>query len=97
MKHAIPHCYNSFRSNYSSNPIIIKTITPGIPKNPAIKAVIGLIANEKFVFIPIKLRLAIIKFAMYNITTPIIPFIISFNGHFNSFKTKNSTTIPANP
>lgn len=76
---------------------MIKTIIPGTPKNPAINAVIGLIANEKLVFIPTKLRLAIIKFATYNITTPITPFIIIFIGHFRSFNTKNNTIIPTNP
>lgn len=67
---------------------MINTITPGIPKNPAIKAVIGLIANAKLTFMPIKLRCAITKFVKYNITTPNIPFTSIFIGHFNNLLLK---------
>lgn len=54
---------------------MIRNITPGIPKNPAISAVIALIPilNEKY--FPI-------KFTMTSSTTPSTAFIISLNKIF---------------
>ena len=75
---------------------MINTTTPGIPKKPAISAEIGFIGSEKLTFIPIKLRFAIRKFATYNIITPIIPFTITFIGHFNNFANRHNIITPIN-
>ena len=53
-------------------------MTPGTPKNPAIKAVIQLIPIEKPKYAPSKL-------VTYNNTIPITPFINILSGHFKNF------------
>ena len=77
--------------------IIAIAMIPGIPKNPAIKDVIGLIGSEKLKFNPIILRLEPIILTIYNDIKPIIPFNIIFSGHFNNLITINNSIIPTKP
>lgn len=69
-------------------------MTPGIPKNPAINAVIGFIAIVKPIVPPIRL-------VIYNNTNPIIPFIINFfktlNGNDKILNITINNIIPATP
>ena len=63
---------------------------PGIPKKPAIIAVMKLISIPKLKYAPI-------KFVIYNNITPKIPFINIFIGHFNYLITRYKSAIPIYP
>ena len=74
-------------NHISINWKIIKNIIPGIPKNPAIRAVIAFIGITNPINVPI-------KFVIYNNTMPTIPFIRILIGHFNNLITKYNKPSP---
>lgn len=84
-----PH-HSTCPFDYRNNLNIIRNITPGIPKNPAISAVAQFIPMAKLKYEPT-------RFTMKSNTAPKTPLIISFTsiliGHENNFTMINKSTI----